>query len=92
MRALFADIPEACDNTLVIARRCAYMPPVRAPILPAFPTTKGRSEADELRAQAQAGLKARLAANAERIPSPSRGGLGRGLSKQTPHLQKLRTY
>jgi len=25
MRALFADLPEACDNTLVIARRCAYM-------------------------------------------------------------------
>ncbi|MFM9597974.1 hypothetical protein ACKI1O_52870, partial [Streptomyces scabiei] len=26
MRTLFADIPEACDNTLVIAQRCAYMP------------------------------------------------------------------
>jgi DNA polymerase-3 subunit alpha len=62
MRTLFADIPEACDNTLVIARRCAYMPPARAPILPAFPTTKGRSEEEELRAQAMAGLKARLVA------------------------------
>ena len=62
MRALFADIPEACDNTLVIAKRCAYMPQARAPILPAFPTAKGRSEEDELRAQAEAGLKARLAA------------------------------
>ena len=26
MRALFADLPEACDNTLVIARRCAFIP------------------------------------------------------------------
>ncbi|MGH6883251.1 MAG: PHP domain-containing protein, partial [Hypericibacter sp.] len=26
MRALFADLPEAIDNTLVIAQRCAYMP------------------------------------------------------------------
>ena len=25
MRALFADLPEACDNTLAIARRCAVM-------------------------------------------------------------------
>jgi DNA polymerase-3 subunit alpha len=63
MRTLFADLPEACDNTLVIAKRCAYMPPARAPILPAFPTTKGRSEAEELCAQAQAGLKARLKAS-----------------------------
>ncbi|HEU0118465.1 MAG TPA: DNA polymerase III subunit alpha, partial [Alphaproteobacteria bacterium] len=62
MRALFADVPEACDNTLIIAKRCAYMPPARQPILPAFPTAKGRTEAEELRAQAQAGLKARLSA------------------------------
>src|ERR1039458_8926536 len=25
MRVLFADLPEACDNTLAIARRCAVM-------------------------------------------------------------------
>ena len=62
MRALFADLPEACDNTLVIAKRCAYMAPVRAPILPAFPTAAGRTEAEELRAVAAEGLKARLAA------------------------------
>jgi DNA polymerase-3 subunit alpha len=37
MRALFADLPEACDNTLVIARRCAFIPQPRKPILPAFP-------------------------------------------------------
>jgi DNA polymerase-3 subunit alpha len=64
MRALFADLPEACDNTLVVAKRCAYMPPARKPILPAFPTIKGRSEEEELRAQAKDGLKARLAIDA----------------------------
>jgi DNA polymerase-3 subunit alpha len=61
MRALFADLPEACDNTLVIARRCAFMPRERKPILPAFATEAGRTEEEELRAQAQAGLSARLA-------------------------------
>jgi DNA polymerase-3 subunit alpha len=60
MRALFADLPEACDNTLVIARRCAFVPQPRPPILPAFPTPPGEDEASTLRAAALAGLEARL--------------------------------
>ncbi|HEX3700704.1 MAG TPA: DNA polymerase III subunit alpha [Phenylobacterium sp.] len=60
MRALFADLPEACDNTLDIARRCAFMVHKRDPILPRFPTAAGRSEAEELAHQAREGLKARL--------------------------------
>jgi len=61
MVALFADLPEAIENTIEIARRCAYRPRTRKPILPKF-STEG-SEADELRAQAEAGLAARLAAH-----------------------------
>jgi len=61
MRTLFDDIPEAVDNTLVIARRCSFLlKPVR-PILPAFPTDGVRSEAEELRVRARAGLEWRLA-------------------------------
>jgi DNA polymerase III subunit alpha len=60
MRLLFADLPEACDNTVVIARRCAYMPEPRKPILPPFPTDSGRKEDEELRIAALAGLEARL--------------------------------
>ena len=41
MRRLFADLPEACDNTLDIARRCAFMVKKRDPILPRFPTAGG---------------------------------------------------
>jgi DNA polymerase-3 subunit alpha len=62
MRVLFADLPEACDNTLVIARRCAFIPQPRKPILPAFPTPDGIDEPTALREAAQAGLAARLAA------------------------------
>jgi len=62
MRALFADLPEACDNTLVVARRCAFMPTLQAPILPAFPTPEGMSEEAALRQAAEAGLGLRLAA------------------------------
>jgi DNA polymerase-3 subunit alpha len=62
MRKLFADLPEACDNTLDIARRCAFMVPKRDPILPSFPTGDGRSEPEELTHQAEEGLRRRLAA------------------------------
>ncbi len=61
MRALFADLPEACDNTIDIARRCAFMVKKRDPILPRFPSEAGRTEAEELAHQAREGLKARMA-------------------------------
>ncbi|MBW8303107.1 MAG: DNA polymerase III subunit alpha, partial [Brevundimonas sp.] len=62
MRQLFADLPEACDSTLDIARRCAFLAPTRAPILPRFDAGDGRSEPDELMHQAREGLKERLRA------------------------------
>ena len=62
MREVFADLPEACDNTLVIARRCAFIPQPRQPILPAFTSDEGIDEETALRRAAQAGLEARLAA------------------------------
>ncbi len=69
MRALFADLPEATDNSVAIALRCSYRPTTRKPILPRFTTgdTSGAdaevAEARELRRQAEEGLKARLAAH-----------------------------
>jgi DNA polymerase III subunit alpha len=70
MRELFADLPEAVDNTVVVARRCAYMPRKLDPILPRFETEGGRSEAEELRAQAEAGLRARLDAHVLAAETP----------------------
>jgi len=61
MAALFADIPEAIENTIEIARRCGYRPERIDPILPKFATENGQSEADLLRQKAEAGLKERLA-------------------------------
>jgi DNA polymerase-3 subunit alpha len=60
MREAFADLPEACDNTVDIARRCAVLVKKRDPILPSFPTVGGRSEAEELAHQARAGLRGRF--------------------------------
>src|SRR5260370_2011847 len=43
MRELFADLPEACDNTLVIPHPCASIPAPRNPILPPSPNLAGRA-------------------------------------------------
>ncbi len=60
MRDLFADLPEAVDNTVVIARRCSFLLKKINPILPAFPCESGRNEDDELTAQAEEGLRLKL--------------------------------
>jgi DNA polymerase-3 subunit alpha len=61
MRKLFADLPEACDNTLAIARRCAAMAETRKPLLPRSPKLReGMNEADTLAAMAREGLHARF--------------------------------
>ena len=58
MAALFADVPEALENTIEIAKRCAFWVKGRKPILPRF------AEGDEgvvLRELSEEGLKQRLA-------------------------------
>jgi len=67
MLELFADLPEALDNTVEIARRAVYRPRSRGPILPRFAaqadqtTAQGEAaEAEALRKMAYEGLKARF--------------------------------
>ncbi len=63
MRALFADLPDACDNTLAIARRCAVMAEPRKPLLPVSPkVSPGSTEEETLRGMAAEGLALRMAA------------------------------
>ncbi len=62
MRELFADLPDACDNTVQIARRTAFMIEKVKPILPSFAKAGGPSEEEQLAAQARAGLERRLTA------------------------------
>ncbi|MEF0939129.1 DNA polymerase III subunit alpha [Rhizobium sp. BR 362] len=67
MAKLFANLPEALENTVEIARRCSFVLKTRKPILPRFtgatddPEEAERAEAAELRAQAVEGLDRRLA-------------------------------
>ncbi len=57
MAALFADLPEALENTIEIARRCAFRAETHDPILPKF----ADNEVEELRREAREGLDKRLA-------------------------------
>ena len=59
MQALFADLPEAIANTLVVAQRCAVAAPSRKPILPSLAGDR-EAEAEMLRRDAISGLEARL--------------------------------
>ncbi len=61
MTELFADLPEAVQNTRIIAQRCSYLLTEIAPILPPFESEDGsRNEEQELRDQSKKGLKWRL--------------------------------
>ena len=59
MAELFSDLPEALENSILIAKRCAYWPTPQKPMLPKFPL-EGITEEDELKRQAIDGLNARL--------------------------------
>ncbi|MGC9587573.1 UNVERIFIED_CONTAM: hypothetical protein PVV62_27345, partial [Salmonella enterica subsp. enterica serovar Rissen] len=68
MARLFADLPEAIDNTIEIAQRCSYYPKNRKPILPRFAgadvadaEAAEMAEAEELARQARDGLARRFA-------------------------------
>lgn len=86
MRELFADLPEALENTVEIAQRCQFRPDKHDPILPNFtgegsePTGKSEDtaqllerEAAELRQQALDGLEQRL----------GQAGLAPGVDRET---------
>jgi DNA polymerase-3 subunit alpha len=60
MRELFKDIPEACDNTLLIAERCNVTLREGENLMPAFAVPAGESEDSWLRKEAEIGLANRF--------------------------------
>ena len=79
MREVFADLPEACDNTLVIARRCAFHP-AAAPADPAGLPDRRRRRARRRRCAARrsAGLDA-----------PPRAARARRRGSARPYRERL---
>ncbi len=60
MAELFADLPEALENSVEIARRCNLTVELGRSRLPDFPTPDGVSLDDYLASQSRAGLEKRL--------------------------------
>ncbi|MBB5518503.1 DNA polymerase III subunit alpha [Amphiplicatus metriothermophilus] len=86
MAALFADLPEAVENTVEIARRCAFRPRQRGPILPRFVEGDAEEEARELERQAREGLEKRLAAGPL---SASRADYDERLAKELDIINRM---
>ncbi|MGG5821033.1 DNA polymerase III subunit alpha [Falsiroseomonas sp. HW251] len=88
MRELFADLPEACDNTLAIARRCAVMAESRKPELPICPKVRpGMTEAETVAAMAKEGLEQRLEAQA--TPADQRDTYRKRLAYELSVIEKM---
>jgi DNA polymerase-3 subunit alpha len=60
MRELFKDIPESCDNTLLIAERCNVKLRENENLLPAFEVPAGETEDTWLRKESVRGLLEKL--------------------------------
>ena len=80
MAELFADLPEAIENTSKIAQRCQVEIPMGTSILPDFPVPAGTTAKSELRRQCIEGVKTRFFFDykkqqdwkeSEILPSPS---------------------
>ena len=80
MLALFADVPDALDNSLALARRCNLELRLGTYYLPAFPVPEDQTLDTWIRSEARAGLARRLDAHP---PQPEHG--------RSPYEQRLET-
>jgi DNA polymerase-3 subunit alpha len=64
MRTLFAEVPEACDNTLAIAERCGFKIDT-TPKYPNYTPPPGKTQNEYLREITDAGLRRRYGADAD---------------------------
>lgn len=60
MSDLFSDLPEAIENTMVVAERCSFCLKKIKPFMPQFKTENGETQEQALRNMAADGLEERL--------------------------------
>jgi len=77
MAELFSDLPEAVENTVEVAMRCAFRPRKRPPMLPRFLASERKAAGEPVGAAEPAALdeEAELAAEADRLAEMARAGL-----------------
>lgn len=62
MIELFKDLPEAVNNTVVIAERCSFLSEKVQPLLPIFECPEGKTQDEFITEEAYKGLKERMEA------------------------------
>jgi DNA polymerase-3 subunit alpha len=72
MRRTWAELPEACDNTLAIAERCEVAFTEGANLMPRFEVPEGESEESWLVKEVEVGLRRRFAAHEGGVPDGHR--------------------
>lgn len=60
MLDLFADIPEALENTVMIAKRCNYLSEKVQPLLPIFECPDGKTQDEYITEESRKGLQERM--------------------------------
>ncbi len=63
LRVIFADVPEAIDNTDIIAQRCTFELELGHTKLPSFPLPEGKTADEHLRDISEIGLKKHFSDN-----------------------------
>ncbi|MBM4234402.1 MAG: DNA polymerase III subunit alpha, partial [Gammaproteobacteria bacterium] len=85
MAELFADLPEALENSLQIARRCSLLLRLGETRLPEYPVPAGETTEGHLRSESARGLEARLA----RMPTVDRASYGSRLDTELAVICKM---
>ena len=86
---LFKDIPEAIENTVLIAKRCSFYLKTRNPILPKYPGLQNISEADHLSKISYKGLNDRLDLSTNKFSDYERNNYKTRLEKELKIINEM---
>ncbi len=89
MTSLFKDIPEAIENTVIIAKRCSFFVKTRNPILPKYPGLENISEADYLSKISIKGLFQRLDSSTTKFSDAERNNYKIRLEKELKIINEM---
>ena len=89
MISLFKDIPEAIENTVIIAKRCSFFIKTRNPILPKYPGLKNISESDYLSKISHKGLDKRLDLSITKFSNVERDNYKNRLKKELKIINEM---
>ena len=89
MISLFKDIPEAIENTVLIAKRCSFYLKSRNPILPKYPGLQNISEADHLSKISYKGLNDRLDLSTNKLSDDERNNYKIRLEKELKIINEM---